>query len=242
MLDKLRSSIRDYLLPPMHRSDRMGALYRAWGHVFTNYIRGAYYEFGVYRGDSFRASWRMYQMYARWVQTQLESPERWRREVIRDFAPYPHEFYAFDTFEGMPVNQENNPSFAAGTFAAGIAEFRKLNEAEGIRDGERVRYFKGTFADVAARDQAILAKLQQAAIVNIDSDLCSSARDVLAIVADKLFQGSILLMDDWNCFAADPQQGERRALAEFLQAHTRFSVEPWFAYAHTGQAFIVHRR
>ena len=34
----------------MNRNDRVGALHRAWGHVFTSQLLGAY-EFGVYKAE-----------------------------------------------------------------------------------------------------------------------------------------------------------------------------------------------
>jgi hypothetical protein len=44
-----------------------------------------------------------------------------------------------------------------------------------------------------------------------------SACDALEIVKPKLQQGTILMMDDWNCFRADNNQGERRALRGFFK-------------------------
>ena len=64
--------------------------------------------------------------------------------------------------------------------------------------------------------------------------------DALDIVKPKLQQGTVLLMDDWNCFCADNKQGERLAVKEFLEKNKHITLESWFPYAHTGQAFIVH--
>ena len=86
----------------------------------------------------------------------------------------------------------------------------------------------------------MLKTLPMAAIVNIDSDLYQSACSALAIAGPKLQQGTVLLMDDWNGFRAAADQGERRALREFLERHPQITVEPWFSYTHMGQAFMVH--
>ena len=67
-----------------------------------------------------------------------------------------------------------------------------------------------------------------------------SACDALEIVKPKLQQGTILMMDDWNCFRADNNQGERRALREFLENNSNIETESYFPYSHAGQAFIVH--
>ena len=48
---------------PQNRNDRIGALYKAWGHVINSNMGGAYYEFGIYKGSSFRESFLAYQQY-----------------------------------------------------------------------------------------------------------------------------------------------------------------------------------
>ena len=107
--------------------------------------------------------------------------------------------------------------------------------------GESAKYFVGTFADIAKRQEQAICALQPAAIVHIDCDLYASARDALELVSPKLQQGTVLLFDDYNCFSADPNQGERRALREFLASHPDIEVESWFSYLFAGQAFLVHK-
>lgn len=226
----------------LNRNDRIGALYRAWGYVFTNHLEGAYYELGVYRGGTFRTSFQIYQTFAAWLRDQLGAQEPWRRQVAAPYAQYRHHFYAFDTFQGMPDNAEAHAIVEAGHFPCALEEFSQRNRAAGLVEGPGVRYFQGTFADIAARDPQALAALQPAAIVNLDCDLYGSTRDGLALVLSKLQQGAVLLIDDWNFFSADAHRGQRRAAAEFLAAHPTIAIEPWFSYEFVGQAFLVHRR
>ena len=107
-------------------------------------------------------------------------------------------------------------------------------------EGDSIKYFKGLFSEVSKQNATNIADLQTAAIVNIDSDLYMSACDALEIVKPKLQQGAILMMDDWNCFSADNNQGERRALREFLEKNSHIETEKYFSYSFTGQSFIVH--
>ena len=237
----LRPLLPSAVTSNLNRNDRVGALYRAWGLVFTNHLEGGYYEFGVYRGDAFRASHRVYGVFADWMRGQLSAEELWRRPTAAHYAGYRHEFYAFDTFHGLPANQEDNHIFAEGNFSCSLEEFARLNRAVGIIEGERVRYLVGLFREVAKRQASVLAGLQPAAIVNLDCDLYQSARDALELVAPKLTQGSVLLVDDWSTFRARRDQGERRAIAEFLTRHPEWLFAPWFAYEYSGQSFIVHR-
>jgi len=223
-----------------NRNDRVGALHRAWGYVITNQIRGGYYEFGVYRGDTFRESYHIYQGYSMWVQSQLVSPENWRREVANNYADFQHHFYAFDTFKGMPENKEGNVAFAEATFYCSLDEFTNLNESEGIFAGNQIQYLAGTFDDIKAQRSPELDNMQPAAIVNLDCDLYASAESALSLIQPKLVQGTVLLADDWNTFSADRGNGERRAVAEFLEKNPKISLEQWFPYLYTGQSFLVH--
>ncbi len=224
-----------------NRNDRVGAFHRAWGHVFTSQLEGAYYELGVYRGDAFRASWQVYRTFVDWQQAQVTADEDWRRDRARAYAAFQHHFYAFDTFEGLPDSEDGGTILAKGHFACSREEFARRNAAAGIVEGPNVRYFKGLFADVAVREREALASLQPAAVVNLDCDLYVSAVDALALVAPTLQQGTVLLADDWNIFHARRDQGERRAVREFLARRSEFEFEPWFNYEIAGQAFLVHQ-
>lgn len=218
---------------PINRNDRYGALYRSWGFVFTNLLKGAYYEFGLYKADTFIDSWHIYQQYVRWAKDQLSSPEEWRRETIREYAAYTHEFIGFDSFEGIPENNEQNKFFVKGTYAYSLQNVQK----KCLQAGMPCRLTKGFFNEI---NPATITPMPKAVIANIDCDLYQSAKDALNLLKDKFQQGTILLMDDYNCFASANGEGERRVLKEFCQSDHRYDFEPWFPYHHVGQAFIIH--
>jgi len=233
----VKSLLPYYIKFDQNRNDRPGAVFKAWGLVVTNKMKGGYYEFGVYKGETFRESYRIYREYVDWMQSQSRSDEIWRRKVKWESE---HQFYAFDTFEGMPENSENNENFAKGTFLGSLEEVKTAGEKVGMVEGDRIKYFKGLFSDIAKNQSEEIEKLPPAVIVNIDCDLYASTVDVLEIIAPKLQQGTVLLMDDYNYFCVDRNQGGRRALREFLEKHPEVEVEKWFPYSHLGQAFIVH--
>lgn len=245
-MSSIRDKIGSRILPPgvvweLNRNDREGALHRAWGHVFTSQIKGAYYEFGVYRGETFRKSYQVWQRYSKWQSRQLIEEEAWRREAAKSYADFKSGFYAFDSFKGIPENNEGNVTFDKGAFAFQFEDFERLNQAAGLVEGDDLKYFQGFFSEIMTNQGNDLMELQPAAIINLDCDLYSSARDALNIVGPKLIQGSVILADDWNTFAADRKSGERKALSEFLEEHSDIDFETWFTYQHVGQAFIVHR-
>ena len=152
---------------------------------------------------------------------------------MKKYVNYEHEFYGFDTFEGIPAHRESDKLFIPGSFAASLDEVEKKCKKAGMR----YRLFKGLFSDISDND---FKELPPAAIVNIDSDLYISARDALEKVKEKLQQGTILLMDDYNCFSSMDSRGERKALKEFCRKYPQFTFEPWILYHFAGQAFICH--
>ncbi|MDD5439163.1 MAG: macrocin O-methyltransferase [Candidatus Omnitrophica bacterium] len=228
LLDK-----KDIVRFSVNRNDRTGMLYKSWGLVFTDLIKGAYYEFGLYKGASFITSWKEYSKFRKWAVAQTKSDEFWRRQNIKDYINYRHDFYGFDTFEGMPANNEGSVTFHEKSFAGSFDEVDKQCRKAGMR----YRLFKGLFSAIPKEE---VRALEPAAIVNIDSDLYGSAWDALAIVRDKLQQGTILLMDDYNCFSSSDACGERRALREFCEKNPAYRFEPWMPYHFVGQAFLCH--
>lgn len=212
---------------PINRNDRVGALHRAWGHVFNSHIPGDYVEFGVYQGASLVESFRQYRAFRRWLDAETVSPEPWRREVARNFLGPEARFIGFDTFAGMPDNDEGQATFAPGTFRADKNSVMRACARAGLRIPQ-LALNKGLFSEFPPLTEP-------AAIVNIDCDLYQSTVEALRIVRPALQQGTVVLMDDWNSFAADPDKGGRRAVRE-----SGLVMSPWFAYHYAGMAFLCH--
>jgi predicted O-methyltransferase YrrM len=68
---------------------------------------------------------------------------------------------------------------------------------------------------------------RKAAVVYIDCDLYLSTVPVLRFIEDFLQPGTVIVFDDWNCFLADPNRGERRAWREFRAASPELQFEPF---------------
>jgi len=218
----------------MQRNDEIGALYKAWGHVFTNHIKGDYVEFGVYRGDSFVESYKNYLMFKNWLMDELQSSEQWRRDVAKNYSDFTPHFHGLDTFSGMPKNNEKNITFQEGTFFATKESVEELASYNGLPK-ECMTLYKGLFTDSEKDLKKNLSN--QVAIVNIDGDLYESARDSLNIIKEHIIPGTVLLFDDYNAFNADNNKGERRAFKE-LREDFKYEFEPWFAYSFSGQSFL----
>lgn len=215
-----------------HRNDALGALYRAWAYVHATQLAGDYYEFGVYRGNSLAHSWLSYRHLRRSLQRSAGQRFRHEGTVLRFLAQTPR-FYGFDTFAGMPDNDEGEDYLAGGSFLASLAQAQARCAAVGLREPD-LQLVAGRFADNA---QALGAG--PAAIVHVDCDLYASASDALGIIAQRLVQGSVLLCDDYDLFRADRGHGERRALDECAR-RCGIEFEPWFAYGAASRAFLCH--
>jgi hypothetical protein len=205
----------DFVKGMVNANDRTGAHHKAWGHIFTNQLKGDYIEFGVYKGDSLVNTYRQYQSFRKWLQRELKSPEKWRRQVAAAYQEHEPVFHGLDTFEGMPDNGEENLTFARGTFQTSYEEVLKKCKAAGIQD-RQLRLYKGLFRDNQQLLQTALSGTK-AAIVNIDGDLYESAVDALHMIEPFLQTGTVLLFDDYNTYNADHNKGERKAFREFLQ-------------------------
>lgn len=150
----------------------------------------------------------------------------------------------FDSFAGLPdvssaVDQQS-PHVKQGIWHRGAC---KVLDAE-------------TFSDLIARYlpphqytvhqgwfcETVPASNEPLSLLHVDGDLYQSAIDVLAPVFDKglVQEGAIILFDDFDCNAAHPELGERRAWREIRE---RYSVEcdDLGRYGWAGRRFIVHR-
>jgi O-methyltransferase len=104
---------------------------------------------------------------------------------------------------------------------------------------ERIAVHRGFFSEVLSKPLPL-----KAALIHVDCDLYQSTKEVFERLfeMDALQDGSVVLFDDFNCFKASPDAGERRAFREFLGRQTRFEASPFFTYGFNGAAFFLHER
>ena len=158
----------------------------------------------------------------------------------------------FDTFSGLPPDDQFHPRWEAGSFATNYLHGHpSLAFGEPITpDSIRALFARcglptpelevGLFSDTLPK--TIHAKYQRAALVHIDSDLYPSAREVLFGIEPILQDGTMLCFDDWFMYRGAPDKGEQRAFSEFLAAHPRWQAIPYQTYSVFCNSFILHRR
>jgi predicted O-methyltransferase YrrM len=184
---------------------------------------GDYMEFGVFKG------------YAFW------HAQRIARELRLDSM----RFFGFDSFAGLPaprgVDATPDETFYQGQYACTKTTVEQNLNARGV-DWDRTFLIEGLFADSLAAATRKAYGMDRVALALIDCDLHESTVQVLAFLEPLLDDGSILIFDDWNAFGGDDDKGQRRAWREFLAGHEGWSAEPWLAYGHYGQVFVLARR
>jgi predicted O-methyltransferase YrrM len=114
------------------------------------------------------------------------------------------EVHLFDTFSGMPKTDASEDHHAEGDFFDTSLE----SVQEFLKECTNVVFHPGFFPDTAdaVRDR-------QFCFVYIDVDIYQSVKDSLEFFYDKLVQGGIIVIDDYE-FVVCP--GVKKAIDEFL--------------------------
>jgi O-methyltransferase len=185
-----------------------------------NKLQGDYAEFGVYKGASFIASY--------------NAAAPLRLSQMR--------FFAFDSFRGLPspVNPHDAEPFRAGAFAASAGTFEKALKRARV-NLERVVIVPGWFNEALSSKVKIEYELTRVAIAWIDCDLYESTVPVLEFLVEVLEEGAILVFRDWYCYHGDRNQGEQRAVKEWLARYPDVVLIPYRSISWNGEAFLFHR-
>ena len=216
-----------------NRNDKASTFHWVWGYITTNQLKGDYIEFGTYEGNTFIESWHQWSYFQKWMISQIKSSENWRVDTFKDFYSYKPKFIGIDSFEGIPQNEESQLYFAKGDFSASKDKVnnRCINEGLPVNQFELIESFYSDIPFGTLKNKA--------AVIHIDADIYQSAIEALNLCKDIIQQGTVILFDDYNCFSASNDKGERRALKEFSN-QSGIIFENWFAYRNVGQAFICH--
>lgn len=183
---------------------------------------GDYLEFGVFKGYAFCHA---------------------QKAARRHDAPNLR-FFGFDSFAGLPevsgIDRTSHNEFYHGQYSCSKQQVTANLTAAGV-DWSKTFLIEGYFSDSLIEETRRRHRLEAAAVILIDCDLYSSTVEVLNFVAPMLMSGTILIMDDWNCFGADDSRGQRRAFREFLRSHPDLLADKLFSYGVYGEVFVLQR-
>lgn len=177
-------------------------------------VDGYYFEFGCNEANTMRMAWDSF-------------------HFLFDFT-----YVGFDSFEGLPeiTDIDKQPIWEKGKLAYAERLFIDTVLSHGI-PRNRVMTIRGFYDTSLTLKLANSLLPKKAAVIYIDCDLYTSTVSVLNWIPQFLQIGTVVVFDDWNCFHADPERGERRAWREFLDAQPNLRFEPFVSTAE-GQAFV----
>lgn len=196
---------------------------QAFDYLKANGIKGHYHEYGCHKGITFRMA--------------LTEARR------KNIKPGEMQFYAFDSFEGLPdISDEDSNAFGwkQGALKTNIESFTNLIKDHGLYV-DSVHCIKGFYhKTLTTKLQKELAKQGPIALAVIDCDLYESAKVVLSFIEPLLQVGTLLYFDDYFNYKGDPSKGEQRAFNEFKKrsdlAFLEHMTVGWF-----GKSFITYK-
>lgn len=216
-LDSLRFAkfvYKDY--GPFGKKQRIEVMLSAARFLNINRpIQGHYFEFGSHGANTIRYAYKYLSFF------------------INGY------FVAFDSFKGLPEVSKDDAStiFFKGNLTTPLENFRKLATKRNGVPVHKLVTIEGFYSDTLNKATAKDLGDLKASVIYVDCDLYESTRDVLTFSFDFFQQGTVLIFDDWNCYKASPNRGERRAFYEFCSNQNRFTFVPFFTSAEI-QGFI----
>lgn len=197
----------------------------AFEYVSKMEISGDYFEFGVFRGKSFISAMQQYNL----IKNTFESGNEVRI------------FHAFDSFQGLP---EPLPSeldkFKIKDFNATQAEFER-NILESGFNLNNVKIYPGFFSDTLNSDlfEQFKKNDTKMAILYVDTDIYSSTKAVLNFCKSFLQPGSLICLDDYFALKANQNNGQIRAMKEFILETPEFTLMEWGPINIFSKSFVV---
>ena len=148
------------------------------------------------------------------------------------------EFYAFDSFEGLPTtNVEEDGIFRTGSFCTSKSDFLKIVKQKTGLDLNNDHIIEGFYSDSLTTE--LQERTPKVGMVHIDVDLYSSTMQILEFIKPLIMVGTVIVFDDWYCFPPGSNKGEMRAVKESSAANPSFQLEEWKAYSTFGKSFFV---
>ncbi len=136
------------------------------------------------------------------------------------------------------IDRTKDNHFYEGQYCCSRHDVERNLDSKGV-DWERTVLVAGFYRDSLVEELKRTHEMRRAAIVLIDCDLYESTRQVLRFIQSLLGDGTILMMDDWNCFDAADDRGQRRAVREFLAGGHGIELGDVMTYGSWGRVLVV---
>ena len=203
--------------------------------IISSHIAGSYFEFGTHRARTFTMVMGLDDFYASNMGATAGGL------TPKSGGGFMDKYFAFDSFEGWPsfVNGTEDLQFAPGGAKTSELEFLNLLTSYG-QSIERVELVKGFYEKSLTKSLAtrLSSENVKASLITVDCNLYESYKSVFAWVDQFMQPGTVLFLDDYNLFKAQPTEGPRLAFHEYKE-RTKWKFEPFLSVASCGYSFIV---
>lgn len=205
----------------LRQSQKVFFFKNAFELLYANNISGDYLEFGCHRARTFRMS--------------LTEARRKNFERMR--------FFAFDSFEGLPVSDGSHevPTYQPGNLSTPEDEFLRLVKEHGIFV-DKIKTIKGFYQDSLNTDlkNKLSNENVKVAMATVDCDLYESAVPVFNFLETFIQEGSYIYIDDYFCgYRGSPKKGVAKAFHDFEKT-SKYGFHPHVTVGWWGKAFIVY--
>lgn len=173
--------------------------------TLTHNIPGDVVEFGCYKADTSVLYQKLLESMGYGVPTQSENQAAQASQKM---------LWLYDSFEGLPAKTREDNSAAGDAFQAGELLVTKREVIEKFKKmGLKLPKIKKAFFDDLDIIYDIPEKISYAFL---DGDLYQSIKTSLHLVTDKMSQGGIIIVHDYN----NPElPGSARAVDEWLKSN-----------------------
>lgn len=206
----------------LRHKQKLGFYRDAFEFVYTHKLAGDYYEFGCHKARTFRMA-------------LTEA----RKKNFVDMN-----FFAFDSFEGLPDlknNFEHSSVYGHGVLSTAESSFMDIIKEHGLYV-KKVQTIKGFYQDSlnVTLKNTLKEKNSKIAFVVLDCSLYDSFVSAFEFIEDFLQEGSIIYIDDYRVtFGGSPIKGAPKAFKEFA-AKSKFKYEPFLDVGWFGKSFITY--
>ena len=189
--------------------------------ITDNRIFGDYYEFGCHKGRTFRM-----------VLTEA------RRHNLDKMN-----FFAFDSFEGLPepTSDTSVEIWKKGALTTTEQSFKEMITEHGVYTGN-IKTVKGYYDDslTCELQASMMRSGTKAALVNVDCDLFESAVPVFDFIEPLLQEGTVLYIDDlFAGYKGNPMKGVCRAFLNW-QSKSKWKLMPHLQIGWWGRSYITY--
>ena len=173
--------------------------------TLNNNIPGDVVEFGCYKADTSVLYQKLLESMGYGVPTQSKNQAAQASQKM---------LWLYDSFEGLPAKTREDNSAAGDAFQAGELLVTKREVIEKFKKmGLKLPKIKKAFFDNLDIIYDIPEKISYAFL---DGDLYQSIKTSLRLVTDKMSQGGVIIVHDYN----NPElPGSARAVDEWLKSH-----------------------